>query len=314
MARTPSAILARALKASTLADSFVQEFAMSVSSIPRSSSVQCLGAQGLHRMAYVEWGAPDNPRVVVCAHGLTRTGRDFDVLARALAPSFRVVCPDFVGRGRSDWLADKSGYALPQYLADAVTLIARLDVSQVHWVGTSMGGLVGMLLAGLAHTPVRSLVLNDIGPEIEAAAIERLAGYVTEMPVFDSVAAAEAWMRTSCAMWGDLEDTHWRHLATHSLRRDEQAWTLHYDPAIGEGFARACDGQPIRMWEAYDAVRCPTLVIRGADSDLLSRETLARTARCGPHARTAEVPGVGHAPMFMQDAQIALVRDFLADA
>lgn len=280
--------------------------------IPRSSSVQCLGAHGPHRMAYVEWGEPDNPQVLVCAHGLTRSGRDFDELARALAPSYRVVCPDFVGRGRSDWLGDKSGYALPQYVADAVTLIARLDVSQVHWVGTSMGGLVGMLLAGLAHMPVSSLVLNDIGPQIEAAAIERLAGYVTEMPVFDTIDAAEAWMRLSCAMWGELEDAHWRHLARHSLRRDDNAWALHYDPAIGAAFARACDGEPVRMWDAYEAVRCPTLAIRGEDSDLLSRETLARMARCGPYARIVEVPGVGHAPMFMQDAQIALVRQFLA--
>lgn len=287
---------------------------MFASSIPRSSSVQCLGAQGLHRMSYVEWGEPDNPQVLVCAHGLTRTGRDFDELARALAPSYRVVCPDFVGRGHSDWLRDKTGYALPQYIADAMTLIARLGVREVHWVGTSMGGLVGMLLAGLAHTPIRSLVLNDVGPEIEAAAISRLAGYVTEMPVFETIDAAEAWMRSACSMWGDMEDAHWRHLATHSLRRDNDAWALHYDPAIGAAFARACDGEPIRMWDAYEAVRCPTLAIRGAQSDVLSRETFARMAQCGPHARAAEVPDVGHAPMFMQDAQIALVREFLANA
>ncbi|MCU0775635.1 MAG: alpha/beta hydrolase, partial [Ideonella sp.] len=151
---------------------------MTAAAEPRLHHVQCLDPRGLHRMAYWEWGDPANDRVLVCVHGLSRQGRDFDVLARAMSDRYRVVCPDVVGRGESDRLADPMGYAVPTYVADMVTLLARLNARTLHWVGTSMGGLIGLGVASLANTPVERLVLNDVGPKIEAGALQRIGSYL----------------------------------------------------------------------------------------------------------------------------------------
>lgn len=277
----------------------------------RERSVLCAGPGGLHRMAYVEWGDPASTRVALCVHGLTRNGRDFDALAQALAAQgWRVVCPDVAGRGRSDWLTDKRGYDVPQYVADMVTLIARLDVEALHWVGTSMGGIVGMRIAGLAQTPLRSLVLNDIGPQIAPAALRRLAGHVGSAPRFADVDQLEAWMRVACAPYGALSDEQWAHLARHSLRAVDGGYALAYDPVIAEVFA-SLPSDGVSFWPAWDAVRCPVLVLRGAQSDLLDHATLTRMAASRPGVETAEIAGVGHAPMLMDAMQIALVSDFL---
>lgn len=278
---------------------------------PRARHVQCIGPHGLHRMAYVEWGEPDNARVLLCVHGLTRNGRDFDDLARALADAYRVVCPDVVGRGRSDWLSVKSGYGFAQYLADMTTLIARLDVEEVHWLGTSMGGLIGMQLASLAHSPIRRLVLNDVGPVIASAALARIGEYVGRAPRFASMDEAEAYVRTISAPFGPLTDAQWRHLTTHSVRATEDGgFRMVYDPALGEAF-REPPETDVELWTTWDRIQCPTLVLRGSESDLLSRATLHEMAARGPHARVAEIAGVGHAPMLMDGAQIGLVRSFL---
>lgn len=280
---------------------------------PRQRHVQCLGPHGLHRMAYVEWGDPDNPQVVICAHGLTRNGRDFDFLARALSKRFRVICPDVVGRGLSDWLRDKSAYTMSQYVADMVTLIARLDVEQVSWVGTSMGGVIGMLLAGDPATPVRRLVLNDIGPVVTAASVQRISETVGKAPRFVSLAEAEAWIRQVGAPFGKLSNAQWHHLTRHSVKEVEGGFEMRYDPGIREVFAELASDKPIDLWDAYHAVRCPTLAIRGAESDLLERSALQEMAQTGPRARTVEIEGVGHPPMLMEEAQIELVRDFLSE-
>ena len=280
----------------------------------RERSVQCIGPHGLHRMAYVEWGAPDNPRVLVCVHGLTRNGRDFDYLAQALQDQYRVVCPDVVGRGRSDWLGVKSDYGFPLYVSDMVTLLARLNAKTVHWVGTSMGGLVGMLLAGMPRSPISRLVLNDVGPVITAVALRRIAGYVGRAPKFADMAQAEAWVREVNRPFGPLTDAQWRHLTAYSVRPVEGGFAMVYDPAIGEVFRSTPIVGDVDMWRAYEAVKCPTLAIRGAQSDLLAPDILQRMAETGPCARIAEIAGVGHAPMFMDDAQIALVRDYLLSA
>jgi len=280
----------------------------------RKRSVQCLSPAGLHRMAYLEWGDPRNPNVVVCVHGLTRSARDFDALARSLSNQFRVVCPDVVGRGESDWLADPLHYVLPQYLADMVTLLARLDVARVHWVGTSMGGLVGMFLAGQKAAPVARLVLNDAGPVVTRSSLERIATYVGVAPTLRTIEEAEAMMRTISAPFGEHSDAEWRFLTEIYVRQNSDgSYRLHYDPRLGEPFRAQLPEKDLEFWASYDANRCPTLVIRGAESDLLTRATCEQMAVRGPKAKVVEIPNVGHAPTLMHTDQIDIVRDFLLE-
>jgi len=263
-------------------------------------------------MAYTEWGDPQNPKVLVCVHALTRNCRDFDFLARAMASHYRVVCPDIAGRGLSDWLKDPAGYVIPNYVADVVTLIARLDVDYVDWVGISMGGLIRMALASMDNTPVRRLVLSDVGPEITSESIARIASYVGTDPRWPSFEAALAYIRTVSAPFGTLDEAQWRHLTEHSIIRDaDGSWRFRYDPRVSDPFKASFSGEPIDLWPYYERVRCPTLVVRGAESDLLTRDTWQRMGRCGPRAKLVEFPEVGHAPMFLTDDQIAVARDFL---
>ena len=279
---------------------------------PRRRSVQCASPKGLHRIAYLEWGDPRNRDVLVCVHGLTRSAQDFDSLARELCGQFRVVCPDVAGRGDSDRLADPMLYAVPQYVADMVTLIARLDVESVHWVGTSMGGLIGMALAAQAATPVRKLVLNEAGPVIGRAALERMATYVGLQPEFPDMAQAEEYVRRISAPFGRHSDAEWRLLTESWVRKgDDGIYRPRYDPGIAAAFA--VPEKDLELWLIYDAVRCPTLVLRGELSDLLSPETAAQMTRRGPKAKVIEIDGVGHAPTLMHANQIAIVRDFLLE-
>ena len=269
-------------------------------------------------MAYTEWGDADNPRVLICVHGLTRLGRDFDRLARAMAPEYRVVCPDVVGRGRSDTLGDPAHYVIPQYVADMVTLIARLNVEHVDWVGTSMGGLIGIGLAGQIDSPIRRLVINDVGPRLDAAAVSRIGDYVGLPMSFTDVDQAVDYISTIAAPFGLTRREDWRELVEPGLIRDGARWKFHYDPRIAVPF-KASTPERTRadeavLWSLYDNIRCPTLVIRGASSDLLSRDTLSEMAARGPKARTCEMPGVGHAPTLMLDNEIAIVREFLLGA
>ena len=281
---------------------------------PRRRSVQCASPRGLHRIAYLEWGDPRNRDVVVCVHGITRVARDFDELARALCGRFRVVCPDMAGRGDSDRLADPMLYGAPQYVSDAVTLIARLDVEAVSWVGTSMGGLIGMALAALPGTPVGRLVLNEAGPVVSKASLERIATYIGRVPAFASMEEAEKYIRTVSAPFGPHTDAQWRFLTEVWLRKAEDgSYRAHYDPRIGEPFRAGLPDKDLELWPLYEAIRCPTLVLRGAESDLLSRQTTAQMAARGPKAKVVEIPGVGHAPTLLDRDQIGLVREFLLE-
>jgi pimeloyl-ACP methyl ester carboxylesterase len=281
---------------------------------PRQRRVQCMGPHGLHHMAYVEWGEPANPAVLVCVHGLTRTGRDFDFLAQALARHYRVVCPDVAGRGLSDWLAVKEDYALPTYVADMTTLIARLDVETVDWVGISMGGLIGMALASLPGNPIARLVLSDVGPIITKESLVRLSEYVGKDPLFPDFAAAEAYIRAVSVPFGALSDAQWRHLTEYAVKSVQGGYRFRYDPGIVESFQKLCQAEgDIAMWDIYDRISCPTLAIRGAESDLLLPETVAEMAGRGPKAQIREIPAVGHAPIFLDEAQIAVARDFLLE-
>ena len=281
----------------------------------KARSLPVLGPQGFLNLAYWEWEGPPGAPAVLCVHGLTRNGRDFDFLAEALSSRFRVVCPDMPGRGRSDWLDDASGYAFPFYLAALGALYARLDVPAVHWVGTSMGGLIGMLFAALPNSPVRRLVLNDIGPVVAKEGLARIGRSVAEDPGFSNRQELEAYLRERYAGFGPLSDAQWQHLAAHAGRtRSDGRLGLAYDPKIGDAF-RSRDpesgAQDVDLSTFYDQIRCPTLVIRGAQSDVLRAADAAAMRQRGPHAELVELPGIGHAPALMADDQIALVRDFL---
>ncbi len=289
----------------------------------RTESYLALDSVGLHSVAYREWGDPDNPRVVVCVHGLTRNARDFDVLAEALSAERRVVCVDMAGRGDSDWLVRKEDYGYPLYVADAVALLARLTAPVrvpgspvrlspiIDWVGTSMGGIIGMMVAARGKSPIRRLVLNDVGPFISKEALARIGDYVGRDPRFDSLEQFEDHLRVIHAPFGPLTPEQWKRLALHSHRRFEDGRIgFRYDPAIALPF-KSAEPRDVDLWPVWDQIRCPTLVLRGELSDVVSRETAREMQVRGAAPRLIEFPGIGHAPMLMSPEQIAPVREFL---
>jgi len=279
----------------------------------RKKTITCLSKTGFHSLVYREAG-PDHPVPVICLHGLARNARDFDSLAEVLVASGRrVVSVDVAGRGESGWLRDPMDYGYPQYLADTAALIARLDCHAVDIVGTSMGGLIGMLLAAQPDAPLRRLVMNDVGPFVPKAALERILAYCGKDPFFADLAAAVAYHRATYAGFGDLSDAQWRHLTETSLRPDGDGWRLHYDPRIAEPLRRA-EPADVDLWALWDRIACPVLVLRGARSDLLLPETAAAMTRRGPRAEVIEVSGCGHAPALLDPGQTGPVRDWLARA
>jgi pimeloyl-ACP methyl ester carboxylesterase len=298
----------------------------------RNDSVLCLGRHGFHRIHYTDWGNPASGRLVVCVHGLTRNCRDFDFLAQDLAGQCRVVCPDVVGRGRSDWLVNKDEYGYPQYMADLNALMARVTAwptpsswfgklanflarrygsRSIYWVGTSMGGILGMLLAALPKTPIRKLVVNDVGPLIPKASLERIGRFVGQDPRFRTFEELAAYVRQISAPFGPLTDAQWHHLTLYGAKQHADGdWGMCYDPDIALPF-RQGPQQDIDLWNYWDAITCPTLVLRGAESDLLLRETAMQMQQRGPRPQLVEFAGVGHAPMLMAEDQIKVVKDFL---
>jgi len=286
---------------------------------PRHSSIHCADTQGLHRLAVWEWGDADNPRVAVCVHGLTRQGRDFDTLARALSATHRVVCPDVAGRGQSDWLADPMGYQIPTYVNDMVAVIAATGAAQVDWVGTSMGGLIGLGLASLrdsrGHSLVRRLVLNDVGPAISAESVQRIGSYLGQPKRYASEQEAADYFWSISKGFGPHTPEQWLALSRPQVRKDGDAWVSCYDPRIALPFKAvtpqlAAAGEAL-LWQRYDSLTCPTLLLRGAESDLLTHETAQAMTQRGPKARLVELPGVGHAPTLVAADQVALVQEFL---
>jgi len=290
---------------------------------PTLNYVPCPDANGGHRMAYWEWGDRANPHVVVCGHGLSRQGRDFDVLAGALCARVRVVCPDVVGRGRSDWLKDPTGYQIPASAADMLALLAQLKPATLDWVGTSMGGLIGMVLAGQPDlpllAPVRRLVLNDVGPAIQWQALERIGQYLGDTGRFESLQQAADAMWAVSQSFGPHTPAQWLALSKHMVKPvgDDVrgALTLHYDPAIAVPLRSltqeaAAQGEAA-MWQLYDGITAHTLLLRGAQSDLLTRETALAMTQRGPKARLLEFAGVGHAPTLVAADQVEAVTSFL---
>ena len=287
-----------------------------------SNFVTCVSSAGLHRMAYKEWGDRDNPRVLLCVHGVTRVGDDFDHLARALsgAGDYRVICPDVVGRGRSGRLQNPQFYRIPQYVSDMVTLLARVtngrEDQTVDWFGTSMGGLIGLGLASLPGNPIRKLVLNDIGPVLEPVALQRIGDYIGQDLRFNSFDEGAQFIRDVSASFGPHTEQEWHKLATDVLRQDaEGKWVRHYDMGLALPFRsvtpESAKADEAMLWAAYDAVQCPTLLVRGANSDLLTRDTAQLMTQRGPKATLVEIADVGHAPTFIHDDQIAIARAFL---
>ena len=276
----------------------------------------CRSRSGLHAVAYAEWGDPAAERVAICVHGLTRQGRDFDALAVALVTrGYRVICPDLVGRGRSDWLADPADYEMPQYVGDMVTLLARSGAAEIDYVGTSLGGMTGIHLAALARAPIRRMVVNDIGPLLPWQALSRIATYLQKMPKsLPNWGATQAYFREVLAPYGPLGDEEWLHLAKHSVARDENGrYQLLVDPAIEKTF-RPVMFWNVTMWQHWDAIRCPVLVLRGEHSDLLLRDVAEEMTRRGPKAKLVEFPDCGHAPALLDHRQVGTVLRWLTQA
>ena len=280
--------------------------------------VECASsnASGLHRMAYHTWGDPSNPRVLICVHGLTRRGSDFRSLAEVMCKDYYVVCPDVVGRGDSDFLENPMLYGIPQYVADMTTLVARLNVTSVDWFGTSMGGLIGMVYAGMPDSPIRRILFNDIGPRIEPESLKRLGSYVGQPFAYPDRAEALTVLNRICASFGSHTPEEWERLNGPLLQEDEGIWSLHYDPKIVIPFAAVnpvlAKAGEVALWNHFDAIAVPILIVRGGDSDLLSSATVEEMLRRNPHARSITIPGVGHAPAFLKPEQIALAAEFFS--
>jgi len=292
------------------------------------SLVPSQSAEAQHKMAWWSWGPTTAEHVIVCVHGLTRQGRDFDVLAQALLTArgvgVRIVCPDVVGRGHSDWLSNPMGYQIPQYGSDMVCLLnalhAQAPITTLDWVGTSMGGLIGLGLAGqrpsLLPVSMRRLVLNDVGPVIQWQALQRIGAYLGSMGAFDSIEQAAAAMWAVSQGFGPHSPAQWLDLSRPMVRaRPEGGWTLHYDPSIATPFRaltqEAAQAGETALWALYDQIEAQTLLIRGAESDLLSREVAECMTSRGPHAQLLEFSGVGHAPTLIHPEQYQAVVDFL---
>ena len=277
-------------------------------------SFSSLGPHGFHRLVYYEWGDPGNENVLICVHGMTRNGRDFDYIADVLAEDYRVICPDLPGRGKSEWFQVKEDYDYPVYCADMAALLARLRADEVDWIGTSMGGLIGMILASMPNTPIRRLVLNDVGPFISKEALKRISRYVGADPRFQTFEAVERYVREVNAAFGPLTDDQWAHHARHYSRRTEDGdFGLNYDPEISWPLRKE-PLEDVDLFPVYDAVRCPTLLLRGTESDVLLEETARSMQARGPRATLVEFPGIGHVPTLMSNDQIEIVRDWLFGA
>ena len=282
---------------------------MITATLPRRGSFKGLSPHGFHDVVYHEWGDPAARDVVVCVHGLTRNGRDFDVLGEALAPTHRVFAVDMPGRGESAWLADPADYVFPTYLATLTALLARTGAERVGWVGTSLGGLLGLVMAAQPNSPIARLVVNDVGPAIEPAALVRIGGYVGADPQFATFAEIDAYVR-AISPFGPLTSAQWEHLTRSCVRqRADGRWGFAYDPGIAVPFRSGA--APPDLWGLWDAIACPTLLLRGADSDLFTAATARQMTARGPRPRLLEFAGVGHAPALLAADQVAPVVEFL---
>lgn len=276
----------------------------------RTRSVMALDPLGFHRVVYHEWGSADNDRVLVCVHGLARNSRDFDELAKTLSRDYRVICPDMPGRGESDWLSPGVSYDIPRYMSDMATLLARLDVDQVDWIGTSMGGIIGTCLAALPNSPIRTLVLNDIGSFVSKESLQRIAGYIGDLR-FGTLAELEQYMRTTYTAYKNLNDAQWQHLVKYGHRvTAEGDFGLHYDPRLAEA-SQETQHQDIDLEPLWTQVKCPQMLIWGEQSDVLTADTVERMQTLRPDLDLYQIPGMTHAPSLMETDQIVAIQQWL---
>lgn len=292
--------------------------------------VLCASEEGFHRIAYTEWGTTtSDSSAVVCVHGLTRNSRDFDALANYLSSQgHHVFCPDVVGRGDSDWLKNASQYNFKRYLTDMNILISRTGAKHIDWVGTSMGGLIGIMMAALPNTPIRHLILNDVSPQVPIQALWHLAKYVGKDPVFATKEQAKAYYKTVYAEFGDLTEEQWDYFTDHSVT--EQApgvFISKLDPNIHEPkfcwqtikdfFChphKALEGIlfDVDLWEFWKSIQCPVLVIRGQRSNLLLPEHIHKMKRTHSQVDLLEIENAGHAPALLDPDQHEAIRSWLS--
>ena len=285
---------------------------------PRSYTYPFLGPSGFVQLHYTEWGPHESERTVLCVHGLTRNGRDFDFLARHLAhQGMRVIAPDLPGRGRSEWLPSVNDYATATYLAAMTSLVCRLNVPEVDWVGTSLGGHIGMEFAARLGAPVRRLVLNDFGARLQGGALNRLGRYARMAKQFSNMEDLEQHLRTVYRPFGELTDEQWRHMTEHSaMRNSEGYYRQNFDPAISVDFMLWPALIDITPWHAWEKMQCPVLILRCETSDMLLTSTVDRMKERGIAAshglvESVEIPNCGHAPALMSLEQVQLVEEFL---
>lgn len=274
-----------------------------------------INPDGFHKIVYSEWGDVHNP-VVVCVHGLTRNRHDFDWLAEDLSKNYRVICPDLVGRGDSDTLQDSSFYSYPQYLSDLNTLIARLNVEKVIWLGTSLGGILGMILASFPSSPIKKLILNDIGAIISGVGLKRISQFASSPGVFQSTEAASSYFKKNHLQGiGEVSPEVWKKLLQNSVRwiEKEHVWKPTYDPAVAHSFHRdqAIDADFMSCWEE---IICPVLILRGQLSDMLTEETAHQmVATAKSTIKLIELPGIGHPPSLTTPKQIKMIHDWIKE-
>ncbi len=276
-----------------------------------------LGFHGFHRINYLEWGSSDRTRrkeTIVCVHGVTRNARDFDFFAQKMCDRYRVICPDMVGRGESDHLASTEGYDYLQYNADMNALLARVNETEVDWVGTSMGGIIGMVLASFPHSPIRRLILNDIGPEIKRDAIVSIGQYIGRSPEFPTIKKAEEYLREIYIDFAPMSDEDWKHMTKYATRRTKTGmFRLKMDPKIGDAFRNQISMFDVDMWETWEKISCPVLVLRGKDSKFFSSETAQKMLTCGPETTLVEFEDTGHTPTLRDDEQVGVIDRWLAE-
>jgi pimeloyl-ACP methyl ester carboxylesterase len=273
----------------------------------------CADPHGSHKIVYTQWGDPTNSEVVVCLPGLTRNRHDFDSLAPVLAADYRVICPDIVGRGESDWLAAPEDYGYALYVADMLTLLESIKVDKIDLVGTSLGGIIGMMLAARPDSPIRRLVINDVGPLIPKEALRRIAFYLTKSPpYFATLNEVEKYLRSNYAQFGPLTDAQWQHLAQHSAQLTEEGnYRLAYDPNIAKTLQQVVLLKDVDLWSIWNTISCPVLVLHGEQSDVLQTETIQQMQATHPNTQAVTFEGIGHAPALLNEQQITVVKEWL---
>lgn len=277
----------------------------------RMGGVRCISRHGFHRVSYRDWGRADARDRALCVHGLTRNARDFDPLAARLSETHRVICPDLAGRGESDWLKDKSDYHLLQYNMDMTVLAAKAGLDGFDWIGTSLGALMGIALAGIENSPIRRLVVNDVAPEIPFAALSRITSYTGSNLLFEDLGGVEAHLRETLAPFGPMTDADWARMARGSVLKAEGGYVMHHDPGIMQNFQRYGMFMHFSLWKYWDRIKCPVLILRGTESDFLTESLLAKMVERLPSADVVEFRSIGHTPTLNAPSQIDPILDWL---